>query len=297
MVSAFKQPKHDKLARMRLKADLTLLLAALVWGLGFIAQRNAALEVGALLFNAARWTLGGLVMLPFIRFNLHLDRKTLPWMAAGGFILFAASGLQQTGLKFTTAGNAGFITTLYVIMVPIFGLFWNHKTNLQTWIGALLATIGLYFLSVSEKLNFSPGDGIVLISAVFFAFHVLIIGRLSPRTDPIKISIIQFTVCAFLSFIFAFLTEEITWHGIWGAAIPLLYGGVFSIGIAFTLQVIGQRKAKPAHAAIILSLESLFAAFGGWLLLSEGFTTRGLIGCGLMLAGIIISQLNRNNHK
>ena len=163
---------------MRLKADLTLLLAALVWGLGFIAQRNAALEVGALLFNAARWTLGGLVMLPFIRFNLHLDRKTIPWMAAGGFILFAASGLQQAGLEFTTAGNAGFITGTYVVIIPILlTIFWKERSNWTIWLAAFMTTIGIYMLGSGGVLRFNWGDGIVLIGAVLWALHVIVTGK------------------------------------------------------------------------------------------------------------------------
>jgi drug/metabolite transporter (DMT)-like permease len=287
------------------KSNFILLLAAAIWGFAFVAQKAGMEHLGPFTFNGIRYAIGSLTLLPFIKLikirfnetNNYSTKKLFVYSGLSGIILFAGASFQQVGIVKTTAGNAGFITTLYVIMVPILGLFWNHKTNLQTWIGALIATIGLYFLSVSDKFYLSPGDGIVLISAIFFAFHVLIIGRLSPRADPIKISIIQFTVCAVLSFIIAFPTEEITWHGISGAAIPLLYGGIFSIGIGYTLQVIGQRKANPAHSAIILSLESLFAALGGWLLLNEGLTLRGMTGCGFMLAGIIISQLNRNNHK
>jgi len=287
------------------KSNFILLLAAAIWGFAFVAQKAGMEHVGPFTFNGIRFAIGSLSLLPFIKLikirfnesNNYPGNMLIVYGILVGIILFAGASFQQIGMVKTTAGNAGFITTLYVIMVPIFGLFWNHKTNLQTWIGALLATFGLYFLSVTDKLSLSPGDGIVLISAVFFAFHVIIIGKLSPRADPIKISIIQFTVCAVLSFIVAILTEEITWNGISGAAIPLLYGGIFSIGIGFTLQVIGQRKAKPAHAAIILSLESLFAACGGWLLLNEGFTARGLIGCGLMLTGIITSQLKSNYKK
>ena len=185
---------------MRLKADLTLLLAALVWGLGFIAQRNAALEVGALLFNAARWTLGGLVMLPFIRFNLHLDRKTIPWMAAGGFILFAASGLQQSGLKFTTAGNAGFITGTYVVIIPILlSIFWKERSNWSIWLAAFMTTIGIYMLGSGGVLRFNWGDGIVLIGAVLWALHVIITGKGVKHVPVLPFVTGQFLICGILN--------------------------------------------------------------------------------------------------
>jgi len=282
------------------KSNSILFLAAAIWGFAFVAQKAGMEYVGPFTFNAIRFAMGSLALLPFIKLakirfnesNYYSNKQLLTGGVLAGLILFAGASFQQVGIVKTTAGNAGFITSLYVIMVPIFGFFWKHTTNLQTWIGAFLATIGLYFLSATERLSLSPGDGIVLISAVFFAFHVLVIGKISPRTDPIKVSIIQFTVCALLSFIIALLTEEITWFAIKGAALPLIYGGIFSIGVAFTLQVIGQRKAKPSHTAIILSFESLFAALGGWLFLNEGYTARGLMGCGLMLLGIVVSQIN-----
>jgi drug/metabolite transporter (DMT)-like permease len=281
------------------KSNFILLMAAAIWGFAFVAQRAGMEHVGPFTFNAIRFALGSLTLTPFIiqfkikqpegsiYFNKHLFIGGL----VTGVILFAGASFQQVGIVYTTAGNAGFITSLYVIMVPIFGLFWNHKTNMQTWIGVLLATIGLYFLSVKEGISLSPGDGIVLISAVFFAFHVIIIGWFSHRAHPIKISIIQFSICAVLSMIGAVMTEEITMQGIKDAWLPLLYGGILSVGVAFTLQVVGQKKAKPSMAAIILSLESLFAAFGGWLILNEGISAKGLMGCGLMLTGIVVTQL------
>jgi drug/metabolite transporter (DMT)-like permease len=284
------------------KSNLLLLLAAVIWGFAFVAQKAGMEHVGPFTFNGIRFAIGSITLLPFLKLikikfsesDYYSKKQLFIYGSLAGVILFAGASFQQIGIVKTTAGNAGFITSLYVIMVPIFGYFWKHQTNFQTWIGAILALLGLYFLSVTKGLTLSPGDGIVLISAVFFAFHVLVIGKFSPRSDPIKISIIQFTICAVLSFVLAFTTDEITWSGLKGAIIPLLYGGIFSIGIAFTLQVIGQRKAKPSHAAIILSLESLFAAIGGWLLLNEGFTVRGMIGCVLMLTGIIISQIKTN---
>jgi len=208
-----------------------------------------------------------------------------------GLALFAGASLQQIGLVYTTAGKAGFITGLYVIIVPLLGLFWRQQPAIGTWIGAVLATVGLYLLSVTETFTIEAGDLLVLIGAVFWAAHVLIIGWLSPRINPIKLSFFQYVACSILSLITAARIESITITSIFAAAIPILYGGLLSVGIAYTLQVIAQREAHPAHAAILLSLESVFAAIGGWLILGEIISPRGLVGCGLMLAGMLLSQL------
>jgi len=211
--------------------------------------------------------------------------------AALGMALFSGASLQQIGLVYTTAGKAGFITGLYVIIVPILGLFWKQQPKIGTWIGAILAAIGLYFLSVTEQFTIEMGDLLVLVGAFFWAAHVLIIGWLSPRINPIKLAFSQYLACSILSLITAYLVETITLTSILEAAIPILYGGLLSVGVAYTLQVIAQRDAHPAHAAILLSLEAVFAAVGGWLLLDEIISPRGLVGCGLMLAGMLLSQL------
>jgi drug/metabolite transporter (DMT)-like permease len=277
---------------MRLKADLTLLLAALVWGFGFIAQRNAALEVGALLFNAARWTLGGFVMLPFIRFNLHVDRKTLPWMAAGGFILFAASGLQQSGLKFTTAGNAGFITGTYVVIIPILlSLFWKERSNWTIWLAAGMTTIGIYMLGSGGVLRLNWGDGIVLIGAVLWALHVIITGKGVKHVPVLPFVTGQFLICGILNMVFGLTFQWDSLPALIPAWPAILYLALISTGVGFTLQAYGQRHAPPADAAIILSLEAVFAALFGWLLLSEKLTIIQSVGCFLIMGAIFISQL------
>jgi drug/metabolite transporter (DMT)-like permease len=277
---------------MRLKADLTLLLAALVWGLGFIAQRNAAIEVGALLFNAARWTLGGLVMLPFIRFNLHLDRKTMPWMAAGGLILFAASGLQQTGLKFTTAGNAGFITGTYVVIIPILlSIFWKERSSWSIWLAAFMTTIGIYMLGSGGVLHFNFGDGIVLIGAVMWALHVIITGKGVKHVPVLPFVTGQFLICGILNMVFGLTFQRDSLPALIPAWPSILYLALISTGVGFTLQAYGQRHAPPADAAIILSLEAVFAALFGWLILSEKLTAIQIVGCLLIMAAILISQL------
>jgi drug/metabolite transporter (DMT)-like permease len=200
--------------------------------------------------------------------------------------------LQQVGLVYTTAGKAGFITGLYVVIVPLLGLFWHQRPRAGTWLGAILAAVGLYFLCITKEFNIAFGDLLVLIGAFVWAGHVLLIGWLAPRTDALKLASAQFAVCSLLSFLTALAFETMSFASIWQAAVPILYGGLGSVGIAYTLQIIAQRDAHPAHSAIILSLEGLFAAIGGWLLLGEMLSLRGLFGCGLMLAGMIFSQMS-----
>ena len=178
-----------------------------------------------------------------------------------------------------------------MIIVPILGLIWRQQPRIGTWIGAILAAIGLYLLSVTEEFTIALGDLLVLIGAFFWAAHVLIISWLSPRINPIKLAFSQYVACSILSLITASNVETITFKAIMAAAIPILYGGLLSVGIAYTLQVVAQREAHPAHAAILLSLEAVFAAIGGWLILGEIISARGLVGCGLMLSGMLLSQL------
>lgn len=282
----------------KLQANLLLFLAAMIWGFSFVAQRAGMEFIGPYTFNGIRFALGSLSLVPFVyilkgKRLKYPKRETKPLIIGGllaGFVLFIASSFQQVGIVYTSAGNAGFITTLYVIIVPILGLFLKHKINRQIWLGAILAIIGLYLLSIKGNFSLGKGDSLVLLSAFFFAVHVILIGFYADKVNVIKISIIQFAVCSLLSLAVAVLTEEIVWATIKQATIPILYGGVMSVGVAFTLQVVAQRKALASHAAIILSFESLFALIGGWLILNEGFTTRALIGCGLMLVGLLVSQ-------
>lgn len=205
--------------------------------------------------------------------------------------MFAACSFQQVALQYTTAGKSGFITGLYIFFVPLIGLFFGQKTGSGTWLGAIIALIGLYLLSIKDDFSFAEGDLLTLICAVFFAAHVLVIGYLAKRIDPLKLSLIQYFVSAVLSFFIAIAIEVISWDMIVDTAIPLLYAGVMSIGVGYTLQVVAQQHAKSSHAAIILGLEGAFAVLGGWLLLDEYLSTRGLIGCGLMLTGMFLSQL------
>ena len=285
------------------KSDALLLTTAIIWGFAFVAQRVGMDYVGPFTFNGIRFAIGSLSLLPLVlmsREQRTATNKILPnpglktilfGGAALGLALFSGASLQQIGLVYTTAGKAGFITGLYVIMVPVLGLFWKQQPKIGTWIGAILAAIGLYFLSVTEQFTIEMGDLLVLIGAIFWAAHVLIVGWLSPRINPIKLAFSQYVACSILSLITASVVELITLSSIFEAAIPILYAGLLSVGIAYTLQVIAQRDAHPAHAAILLSLEAVFAAVGGWLILGEIISPRGLVGCGLMLAGMLLSQL------
>jgi drug/metabolite transporter (DMT)-like permease len=206
-------------------------------------------------------------------------------------VLFGGASLQQVGIVYTTAGKAGFITGLYVVIVPILGLLWRQVPRAAAWLGAVLAAVGLYLLSVTGPLTLAKGDALVLGCAVMFAAHVVIIGWLTRRTDSLQLAILQFAVCSALSLAVAILAEEITLASLVQAAVPILYGGLLSTGVAYTLQVVAQKDAPSTHAAIILSLESVFAAIGGCWLLGEVIPGRGLLGCGLMLGGALISQL------
>jgi len=286
-----------------LKSDALLLLASAIWGFAFVAQRIGMDYVGPFTFNGVRFALGSLVLLPLILRNgirRNPSRKstspagTKTLIFGGGLLgiaLFAAASLQQVGLVYTTAGNAGFITGLYVVIVPILGLFLGQHSNAGTWIGAFVAAVGLYLLSVSDELTISFGDMLELIGAFLWAVQILIVGWLSPKIDPIKLAFAEFSACSLLSLITAFIFEEIVLNTLLQATIPILYGGVLSVGVAFTFQVVAQQNAHPAHAAILFSLESVFAVLGGWLILNETISSRGFVGCALMLSGMLLSQL------
>ena len=278
-----------------------MLLAAAIWGFAFVAQREGMETMGPFLFNAARFFIGSAVLFPLVWYlskknktPTNKETSTKKLLIAGtiaGLFLFLASSFQQVGIQYTTAGKAGFITGLYIFFVPLIGIFFGQRTGSGTWLGAFIAVIGLYLLSINDDFSIARGDLLQLICAVFFAAHILVVGYVAKRMDPLKLSLIQYVVSGVLSFIIAIAIELITWQMIVDTAIPLLYAGVMSIGVGYTLQVVAQQHAKSSHAAIILGLEGAFAVLGGWLILDENLSTRGLIGCGLMLSGMFLSQL------
>jgi len=213
--------------------------------------------------------------------------------ALAGLVLFAAASLQQVGVVYTTAGKAGFITGLYVVMVPILGLLRRQRAGLAVWGGALFAVGGLYLLSISGGFGLGLGDGLVLASAFGWAVHVHVIGWLAGRARPARVAAVQFAICAALSLIVGLIAERIVWAELLQARVPILYAGLLSTGVAYTLQVVGQRRIDPARAGIVLSLEGAFAVLGGWLILGETMGSRMLAGCGLMLVGMIASQIRK----
>ncbi|NLC70649.1 MAG: DMT family transporter [Desulfuromonadaceae bacterium] len=288
------------------RANLLLLLVALIWGSTFAAQRVGMRHVGPFTFNSVRFLLGAAALLPFA---LKTWRNSLPstegtvaarWLplwgsALAGLMLFIGINLQQIGLITTSAANAGFITGLYVIIVPMIGFFFGVRCGPGVWTGALLGVIGLYLLSIADTLTLSSGDAWILAGSFAWAGHVLIIGWLSPKISSFYLAFGQTLVCALLSLVAALVMEKIEPAGILAAAMPLLFSGVVTTGIAFTLQVIAQKDSPPAHAALIMQMETVFAALSGWLLLGEMMTGQGIGGAALIMAGMLIAQFWRRD--
>ncbi|QDF77244.1 MULTISPECIES: DMT family transporter [Shewanella] len=279
-----------------------LLMAAAIWGFGFVAQRLGMESLEPFAFNGLRFVIGALSLLPLIwilkrrgRLKGVADKDFLRQVLIGslgcGGILFIAASFQQVGLLHTTAANAGFITGLYIVLVPVLGLFLKHSTGSNTWLGCAVAAVGLYFLSVGENFTIAYGDGLQLVGALFWAMHILAVDHFARRVAPVVLACGQFLVCALASFVVSLAMETTSMAGIQAAWGALAYAGLVSVGVAYTLQVLAQKHAHPAHAAIILSLETVFAAIGGMLFLGESLSGRALFGCGLMLLGMLISQL------
>ncbi len=308
--------------KKKLTGNLFLLLTALIWGMAFVAQRVGMEYVGPLTFTAIRFWLGVATLLPILHFMNRRQalavkdgdettllpspeekakaRKSL--MIAGGTcgtVLFFASILQQYGLVFTTAGKTGFITALYIILVPVFGLFLKQRPGIQCWVGVVFGTAGLYFLTITETFTIARGDFVVFIGAFFWAAHVLSIDHFNPYVDSIKLAITQFIVCASWSTVGMFLFERPSFEAILSGAVPILYAGILSCAGGFTFQILGQRHTSPTVASLILSMEAVFGAIFGFFLLTEVMTGRELAGCLLMFVAVVISQLpgkrRRNN--
>jgi len=286
--------------RTQVMGVLTLLLSAVIWGFAFVAQRASMAFVGPFTFNGIRFALGALVLIPWIVSTRR--RVSVPaqsalqrhlWIAVGlaGLVLFVSANLQQMGLVHTTAGKAGFITGLYVVIVPLLGLLRGHRVNAFVWSGCILAAVGMYLLSMVGSLSLAIGDSLVLASALGWAVHVHLVGWLAQRMHPLRVAVFQFAICAVLSLVMAAWTETIQWMAILDAGWMIAYAGILSVGVAYTLQIFGQQRIDPAPAGLILSLEAVFAVVGGWVLLSETLSARGAIGCSLMLAGMMLAQL------
>ncbi|RPG29623.1 MAG: DMT family transporter [Gammaproteobacteria bacterium TMED92] len=279
-------------------ANTLLLITATIWGLGFVAQVLGMNYLEPFAFIGIRFLLGALSLVPLVMFFHY--RNWLPASSARivitgslvlGVILFAAGSLQQVGIVYSNASNAGFITGLYMVIVPIIGLALKHRTGLNTWLGCVLAVVGLFLLSVKADFTMGYGDTLLLVGAVGWALHILAIDHYAPRAAPLLLSLGQFIVCGCLALIVSVFIETTSWQQVRAATNVLIYAGVITVGVAYTLQVIAQERADPTHAAIILSLEAVFGAVGGYLFLQEQLSQRELLGCALMLAGMLVSQV------
>ncbi len=295
----------------RFKGNLMLVLTALIWGTAFVAQSVGMDFVGPYTFLFARNIIAGVFLIPCIFFlnkigaknnnkkirnsSIRDEKGNKKSLIIGGvlcgIVLFVASALQQIGIVYTTVGKAGFITALYIIIVPILGIFFKKKVQGQVWISVVIAIIGLYLLCINENLSINKGDFLIFLCSIIFSIHILVIDHFSPIVDGVKMSCIQFFVCGILSFIPMVLFENPQIINILNAYSPILYAGIMSSGVAYTLQIVGQKYTSPVLASLILSLESVFAALSGWVILKEVFSGKEIIGCILVFSAIIIAQL------
>lgn len=282
-----------------IRATICLFLTSLIWGISFVAQVVGMDFMGPFTFNGVSFLIGVVSLIPVI---LVFDRKKpdaeerrrlWKYGTICGLVLVAAANLQQFGVEMTgSAGKSGFITGLYIIIVPIAGIFLKHQAGILIWISAGFAVIGMYFLCVQDGFgSIMAGDWVLFGGAFFWAAHIILIDKFAPHVSPLRLSQIQFLICGGISMILALLTETIVPSYLLMALTPLLYRGIGSIGIAYTLQIIGQRHVAPARASVIFSLESVFSVIGGAILIHEIMTPRAYIGCGLIFVGIILSQL------
>ena len=297
--------------RAALRADIMLLLVAALWGAGFVAQKHAMESMGPFAFNGVRYAIGALLLTPLLAFMLGrrdgakpspLSARTTVSGVQLGIVMFAAAGLQQVGIVSTTASRSAFLTGLYVLIVPAIGVLFRQKITAGHIAGGVLAVIGLTMLGIGGAENpairnllggFTLGDWLVLGCAVLWALHVVLTGHFAPKADPFALAWSQFVTVAVLSVVVAIATEPTTLGGLAGGWMPLVYSGVFVIAIAFTLQIIAQKDAPPSHAAVLMSLEAVFGALFGVLLLRESLSAWEIAGCVVMLAGMLVSQVHR----
>lgn len=287
------------------KGEVYLLLAAMIWGSAFIFQKMGMDYIGPFLFGFFRFTLGALALLPVIWLSGKInarkakkeettafrDKTLLAGALLCGLANFVAGSLQQVGIVYTTAGKAGFITSMDIVIVPILLIFLKKKVAPATWVGVAIACFGLYLLCITEGFTIQLGDGLVMACAVAYSFQILLIDYYSERVDPVKLSCLQFLWAGILSGAVAIFAETIDMQAILDCAVPIIYVAILEVSVAFTLQVVGQRYTPPAIAAIIMSLEALFSAICGALFLGETMTMKEMIGCGLMLLAFVVAQI------
>jgi drug/metabolite transporter (DMT)-like permease len=287
---------------MRLKADLTLLLVSIIWGSAFVAQRVAGQMGSVYLFNGARYLLAAIVVLLFairtgrmVNPTYKIPREQYTWMLVAGFVLFLGSAFQQVGLLYTTAGNAGFITSLYVVLVPVvLFVVWREKSHWISFLAVILAGAGAFFLSTGGRFEVRTGDVIELFGALFWTFHVIVLGKYAARYEALSFSVGQLIVCGLLNLTIGLFTEKsmpITWPML----TAIIYTAFLSLGLCYTLQIWAQKHTPPADAALILSLESVFAVLSGWLVLDEQLTGVQIFGCALIFVAVLLSQIKEWN--
>ncbi len=292
-----------------------LLLTAFIWGVAFVAQSVGMNYIGPFTFNCVRSLIGGLVLIPliFILKKVNKEKEEITVLAFGkealrqekglyrkntilggiccGFFLAVASSFQQFGIMHTTVGKAGFITALYIVIVPVLGIFLKKKVRPVVWISSFIAIAGFYMLSISGQVSINKGDILVLVCAILFSLHILVIDYFSPRGDSVAISCIQFLTSGVLCGIGMFAFEQPQMSQILDAYVPVLYAGVMSCGVAYTLQIVGQKNMDPSVASLILSLESVFSALAGWLILKQKLSPKELVGCVLVFAAVLLAQM------
>ncbi len=292
--------------KKQLQSSLLLLLTAMIWGTAFVAQSVAMDYIEPFTFNAIRFLLGGVVLLPLIALRSRRERgtemgdKKLLWKGGilCGIVLCIASAFQQLGIQGTTVGKTGFITALYIVLVPVFGVFLHKKAGIRLWLSVLVAIFGLYLLCMNtEHFSINHYDVILLLCAASFAVQILCVDHFSPKVDPVKLSCIQFLVCSLLSFLMMVLTEHPSMAAVMTAWQPILYAGILSCGVAYTLQVVAQTSLNPVIASLIMSLESVISAIAGWLVLGQHLSGREIAGCVVMFAAIILAQLPSKTAK
>lgn len=290
--------------REKIKSLIMLFAATIIWGFAFVAQSKGMDYVGGFTFNCLRCFLGGAVLIPVIAIsdkkrkskedgnNIRNDRKRLitGGVCCGAF-LCVASNLQQFGIKYTTVGKAGFITAMYIVIVPVAGIFLKRKAGKFVWIGVALAIAGLYLLCINEDFYIGKGDLLVLGCAVVFSGHILCVDYFSPLVDGVRLSCIQFFTCGILSGIPMLIFEDVSLRNIADCSVPLLYAGIMSCGVGYTLQIIGQKNINPTVASMVFSLEAVFSLLAGWLILGQNMSEREIAGCVIMFAAIVLAQL------
>ncbi|MEW4414704.1 DMT family transporter [Clostridium sp. AN503] len=290
-----------------LRSSAMLALTALIWGVAFVAQSEGMNYVGGFTFNCCRFLVGGFVLIPCIFFLRKVNGTQLEELSVAdrrsrrrvgltggiccGIFICIASSLQQFGIAYTTVGKAGFITALYIVIVPLFGLFLKKKAGMNIWVSVVIAAVGMYLLCITEGFSIGRGDFLVFLCAIGFSLHILVIDYFSPKADGVVISCVQFFTAGIISCVLMMVFEKPSWSAVFSAWAPVLYAGVMSCGVGYTLQVVAQKHVEPTVASLIMSLESVFSVLAGWVLLGQSLSARELLGCVFVFGAIILAQI------